>query len=100
MSTVVAKKLTPVLMGEKIEPCLPLWIERLGWTKKAEMPHGDALGFVILEKDGIEVMYESWASVAADIGHALAPKSTVASVGLFPEVSDLDEIEKQLGDLP
>jgi hypothetical protein len=101
MSPVVAKKLTPVLMVEAIEPCLPLWIDRLGWTKTAEVPHGDALGFVILTKDGIEVMYQSRASIAADLGEALAPKPGAGpSVGLYIEVSDVDEIEKQLAGLP
>jgi len=27
------KKLTPVLFVEAIEPCLPFWTERLGFTK-------------------------------------------------------------------
>ena len=100
MSSVTVSKLTPVLMVEKIEPCLPLWTERLGWTKTAEVPHGSALGFVILTKDGVEVMYQTWASVADDMGTALAPHRAGASVALFIEVSDLDEIEQQLGDLP
>ena len=42
-----AQKLTPLLMVEAIEPCLPFW-DRLGWTKVAEVPHGDAMGFAIL----------------------------------------------------
>ena len=100
MSSIIAKKLTPVLMVDAIEPCLPLWVDRLGWTKTVEVPHGNALGFVILVKDGIELMYQSWASVAADIGHVQRGPVTGTSVGLFIEVSDLDEIEKQLGDLP
>ena len=98
MSAVVARKLTPVLIVEAIEPCLSLWLDRLGWTKVAEVPHGDALGFVILVKDGVELMYQTRASVAADIG--APPAATGPSVGLFIEVSDIDEVEKQLGDLP
>ena len=100
MSTVVAKKLTPVLIVDAIEPCLPLWIDRLGWTKTAEVPHGDALGFVILAKDGVEVMYQTWASVGSRHGHARRARRPGTSAGLFIEVSDIDEIEKQLGDLP
>jgi hypothetical protein len=56
----VIKKLTPVLMVDAIEPCLPLWVDRLGWNKTVEVPEGDRLGFVILEKDGAEVMYQTW----------------------------------------
>ena len=98
MSSTV-KKLTPVLMVDAIEPCLPLWIDRLGWTKTVEVPEGDALGFVILAKDGAEVMYQTWMSVEKDVGHA--PKRAVGtSVGLFIEVSILDEIVEQLEGVP
>lgn len=99
MSTVVTKKLTPVLIVEKIEPCFELWVDRLGWTKTAEVPDGDQLGFVILAKDGVELMYQTWSSVEKDLGHPRArPNGT--SVGLFLEVSNLDEIEKQIAGLP
>ena len=51
MPNAIVKKLTPVLMVDAIEPCLPLWTERLGWTKTAEAPDGDKIGFVILARD-------------------------------------------------
>ena len=38
-----------------------------GFTRIAEVPDGDRLGFVILQKDGIEVMYQSRESVRKDI---------------------------------
>ena len=95
----VTRKLTPVLMVDAIEPCLPLWTERLGWTKTAEVPDGDKLGFVILAKDGVELMYQTWASVQQDVGHAV-DRATGTSVGLFIEVSDLDSVVKQLEGVP
>jgi hypothetical protein len=98
MATVTATKLTPVLMVDAIEPCLELWIDRLGWSKTAEVPHGDTLGFVILAKDGLELMYQTWESAAADVGH-IHPRAHGTSVGLFIEVSDIDAIEKQLDGL-
>ena len=99
MATAATRKLTPVLMVEAIEPCLPLWIERLGWTKTVEVPEGEELGFVILAKDGAELMYQSWKSVEKDLGvPARRPQGT--SVGLFIEVSDLDDIEKRIAGLP
>jgi hypothetical protein len=93
------KKLTPVLMVDAIEPCLPLWIDRLGWTKTVDVPDGDALGFVILSKDGAELMYQTYASVEKDVGHA-QKRAVGTSVGLFIEVSNLDEIVEQLKGLP
>lgn len=95
----VTKKLTPVLMVDAIEPCLPLWIDRLGWTKTVEVPEGDKLGFVILAKDGVEVMYQTYASVEKDTGKPLK-RAVGTSVALFLEVSDIDAVEKQLDGLP
>src|SRR6476646_1679413 len=51
------KKLSPVIMVDAIEACIPFW-ERLGFTKTAEVPEGDGRGFVILAKDKVEVMYQ------------------------------------------
>ena len=99
MSNAVMKKLTPVLLVEEIEPCLPLWIDKLGWEKTAEVPEGDKLGFVILAKDGVEVMYQSFASVEKDLG-APHRRPNGTSVGLFIEVSDLDAVQKQLSGVP
>ena len=95
----VTKKLTPVLLVEAIEPCLPLWTERLGWTRTAEVPDGDTLGFVILQKDGVELMYQTWGSVEKDTGVA-RKRAPGASVVLFLEVANLAEIERQIAGLP
>ena len=93
------KKLTPVLMVDSIEPCLPLWIDTLGWEKTVEVPEGDKLGFVILAKDGVEVMYQTYASVEKDLGKPIK-RAVGTSVALFFEVSDIDAIEMQLKGTP
>lgn len=87
-------RLTPVLMVEAIEPVLDFWITRLGFTRTTEVPHEGHLGFVILEKDGIEIMYQTKASVAADI--APLAVSPMKGTFLFIEVDDLGAIEKAL----
>ena len=84
------KKLTPVLLVDAIEPALPFWEERLGFTRTAEVPHEDRLGFVMLAKDGVEIMYQSVASVNADVPE-LASTPTGATF-LFIEVENLDAI--------
>ena len=87
-------RLTPVLMVDAIEPVLPFWVDKLGFRKAAEVPHGSALGFVILERDGIEVMYQTKASVADDVPPlANAP---MRGTFLFFRVADLDDIERRL----
>lgn len=98
MSDPKTRKLTPVLMVDAIEPCLPLWTERLGWEQTAAVPDGDRLGFVILASDGVELMYQTWESVEKDLGTKLGrPGST--SVGLFIEVGDLDDIARRIDGL-
>src|SRR5690606_17599748 len=65
--TLAMKKLTPVLYVEEIEPCLPFWIDRLGFEKTVEIPEGDRLGFVILKKGDVELMYQTRESVQRDV---------------------------------
>lgn len=89
------KRLTPLLYVESIEPSLGFW-EKLGFQKTTEVPHGDKLGFVILENGGIEVMYQTRASVAEDI--APLANSPMKGSFLFIEVDDLDAIERALAD--
>jgi len=85
-------KLSPVLVVDAIEPCLPFWTERLGFSKTVEVPEGDSLGFVILVKDGVEVMYQSRASVRKDIP-ALAD-CPAGGANLYIEVADVAAVER------
>ena len=85
------KKLTPLLAVEAIEPSLPFWVDALGFTKTVEVPHENVLGFVILEKDGYEVMLQTMASIESDVPAAVPPAG--ASV-LYVEVEDLRAIEE------
>ena len=87
------KKLTPTLYVDAIEHCLPFWTERLGFTKTVEVPHQGKLGFVILARDGLELMYQTWDSAAADVAGATT-RTQGRSAALYLEVDDLDEIEK------
>jgi hypothetical protein len=88
-------KSTPVLVVDKIEPSLPFYVERLGYTKQVEVPHGDGLGFVILEKDGLEVMLQTRGSVEEDIP-ALKSYVQGKAVTQFVEVDSLEDVLKQL----
>jgi hypothetical protein len=85
-------KITPVLIVPAIEPVLPLW-EALGFTRTAEVPHGDALGFVILDNNGAELMYQTAESVRADEPQSLEGHGASS---LFIEVEDLDAVVAKL----
>jgi uncharacterized glyoxalase superfamily protein PhnB len=91
------KKLTPVLVVDTIEPQLEFWCKRLGFQAVAEVPHGDALGFAILQQGPVELMIQSRASVAEDNPAASQRASHVA---LFIEVEDLERIRTALAGLP
>jgi uncharacterized glyoxalase superfamily protein PhnB len=97
------KSLTPVLIVDAVEPCAQFWVEKLGFTKPTEVPGDDGkLVFAILQKDGVEIMYQTRASVIAETpdqandlsGHSTALFITVPSIG------DLDEIERALEGAP
>lgn len=89
------RKLTPVLFVESIEPCLDFWITRLGFQKTVEIKEGDSLGFVILTKDNVEIMYQSRASLAKDVP-SLADGPFQSSTLLYIQVSNVDDIVKSM----
>ncbi len=88
------KKLTPILFVEAIEPVLPFWMDRLGFEKTSEVSEGDRLGFVILRRGGVEIMYQTRESVANDVP-PLASQPLGGSM-LFVKVEDLDAVERAL----
>jgi uncharacterized glyoxalase superfamily protein PhnB len=89
------KKLTPVVFVEAIEPCLPFWTDRLGFQVTATVPHGDRLGFAILQKGGVELMYQTRASLVEDLP-ALEGDARAGGCTLFIEVESVDEVERAL----
>ena len=88
-------KLTPVIFVDAIEPCLPFWTDRLGFDVTVTVPHGDELGFAILQKGGVELMYQTHASLADDLP-ALGDDVRGSTTRLFIEVDDVDEVERAL----
>jgi uncharacterized glyoxalase superfamily protein PhnB len=85
------KKITPVLFAEEIEPCLTFWVERMGFTKTVGVPDGDKLGFAMLQKGSVELMYQSYASADKDVP-ALAAVVRSGPTFLYVEVENLDEV--------
>jgi uncharacterized glyoxalase superfamily protein PhnB len=86
------KKITPVLLVNEIEPILPFWIERLGFTKTMEVPDGAKLGFVAFQKGSVEVMYQTYASVERDAPPAMAAAARKGPNYLYLEVDDLNAV--------
>lgn len=92
-------KITTVLIVDAIEPCLPFWIDRLGFAQVAEVPHGDRLGFVILARDGVELMYQTLDSVREDNPASAEGAAPGRGAALFIEVADVAAVERALAGL-
>jgi uncharacterized glyoxalase superfamily protein PhnB len=94
--------LAPVLIVDAVEPCIGFWAA-LGFNPENQVPGEDgALIFASVKKDGVEIMYQTRASVVADSpaqakeldGHSVALFLTVASL------ADLETTEQALASAP
>ena len=92
-------KITAVLITESIEAGLPFWMDRMGFAKTVEVPEGNRLGFVILEREGAQVMLQSVESVRNDAA-VFAPDGAPRGTGLFIEVSDFADVLARLAGYP
>jgi hypothetical protein len=90
------KRITPVLFVKEIEPVLPFWVDKLGFTKTIEVPHGTKIGFVALQKGSTEVMYQSYASLEDDM--PLIAETRKGPTFLYIEVDNLDAVLTALKD--
>lgn len=93
------KKITPVLFVKEIEAILPFWTERLGFTKTVAVPQGDKLGFVLLQKDNVEVMYQTYASAKTDLP-MIADAVCTGLTFIYVEVSDVGSVFAAMKGVP
>lgn len=102
-SAPLLKKSTPVVVVERIEPVLPFW-QKLGLAPTVQVPEEGATpsrtGFAILAGDGLEVMYQTYASVQSDLVASAADRgafrTTPQQAYLFVEVPSLAAVERAL----
>jgi len=97
------KKLTPIMTVEAVEPCLPFWTDRLGFEIVATVPYEGRIGFAMLQNGEVELMYQSRASIDADLGASGAPPDLGAQLAsgkstLFIEVESIDDVLGKLAD--
>jgi uncharacterized glyoxalase superfamily protein PhnB len=94
--------LAPVLVVDAVEPSLKFWTEQLGFSRENEVPAPDGkLIFASVRKEGIEIMYQTRASVIAD--NPAAAGELGGGVTLFitvPAIADLDEIARRAEGAP
>ena len=97
-------KATPIITVDAIEPCLPFWTDAFDFELTATVPHEDAIGFAMLQGGEVELMYQSRASVEADLGasdgqEGLGSELAESTATLYLLVDDLDAVLSALGDL-
>jgi uncharacterized glyoxalase superfamily protein PhnB len=85
------KKMTPVLLVDDVEPCVRFWKEQLGFEVAIEVPEGNKIGFVSLQKAGVELMYQSYASLEKDSSFS-AQAYAKGPTFLYIEVDSLDDV--------
>jgi uncharacterized glyoxalase superfamily protein PhnB len=90
IENMTVKKITPLLFVEEVEPCVTFWMDRLGFEKTVEAPEGNKLGFAILQKGNVELMYRSY--VSADKDSAATSQARIGPTFLYVEVENLNEI--------
>ena len=96
-------KTTPVLVVERVEPVLSFW-SKLGIVPGVQVPDESAkdgrLAFVILAAEGIEVMYQTVASITGDTVASASDKKAFRlepqQATLYVEVGDLAQVESKL----
>jgi uncharacterized glyoxalase superfamily protein PhnB len=95
------ERLSPVLIVDAVEPCIEFWADRLGFTIENKVPGPDGkLVFASAKSGGIEIMYQTRASVLADTP-GMAPEDLRGhSTALFITVANLDEVEKAIAGAP
>ena len=93
-------KLTPVLIVGEIEKSLPFWLDRMGFQKTGEVPEGDKLGFVMMARDGVELMFQSLESVQKDIAAFVPEGPSAKGTALYIEVDDFADVKRRLEGYP
>lgn len=89
--------ITANLVVDRIEDCLPFWVQRLGFEIAVEVPHEDTIGFVILKHGAAQIMLQSRASMEKDVA-ALA--SDTYKTAIYVSVTSLAPIRRALEGYP
>ena len=90
-------KVAPSLILEKIEPSLKFMVERLGFSKVAEVPGENGLDFVLLTNGNAEIHLQTRKSAAKDIPYLGDCRLPPASF-LYIDVDDVKTLHENLKD--
>ena len=88
------QSLTPIIFVDRVGSCMGFW-EQLGFERTSEVPgDGGGLVFAALKSGGVEVMYQTRASLADDMP-SLVDQSYGPSF-LYVQVEELKAVQAKL----
>jgi uncharacterized glyoxalase superfamily protein PhnB len=90
----MVNKSTPILHVKSVEPSVKFWTERFGFRQTIAVPEGNHLGFVALENDKVEIMYQTYTGMQSDPANPLAKAVEQGPSFLFMEVPDIKAAEE------
>jgi uncharacterized glyoxalase superfamily protein PhnB len=88
--SVAVRRITSILYTNEVESCVKFWVERLGFKAGPQVPDGDKIGFAIVQKGNVELMYQSYASAAKDPTTSALKLHPGGASFIYVEVDDLD----------
>jgi uncharacterized glyoxalase superfamily protein PhnB len=90
------RQITPVIVVDQVEPCIAFWTDRLGFTLENQVPGPEGgLVFASARQGAVEVMYQTRASVVADLPQ-LSGTFDGHAISLFVAVDSLDAVERAM----
>ena len=92
-------KITAVLLADEVEPCVKFWVDRFGFEKTLEVPDGNKLAFVLLQKGNLELMYQTFDSVKKDDPNRVDVMRKGPTF-LYVEVTSIDDTIAALKGVP
>lgn len=92
-------KITAILTMERLEDSVQFWTTRIGFEMTVSVPHGESLGFAILQRGNAELMLQSYDSAQGDIPAIDAYCRACKSL-LFIEVQNFDDILRRVEGAP
>lgn len=89
-------KSTPILHVKSVEPSMNFWRERFGFEPTIQVPEGNHIGFVALERGPVELMYQTYEGMQTDPENPLASAVARGPSFIFMEVPDINAVIKSL----
>jgi catechol 2,3-dioxygenase-like lactoylglutathione lyase family enzyme len=90
------RRLSSVLLVDRIEPCLEFWVDRLGFEIRLKIDGEDHIEFVALGHGDAEIMYRTRDSVNQESPGLVDGDAHQPWVVIYLEVDDLDNLLPRL----